>query len=40
VALTPGGPAAVYPQDATIGGADPYTPDGTDPYVPYGVWGP
>ena len=38
VALPPGGPVAVFPQDQIIGGADPYTPFGTNPDVPYGVW--
>ncbi|HZA08432.1 hypothetical protein [Mycobacterium sp.] len=38
VALPPGGPIAVYPQDSSVGGANPYTPFGTDPYVPFGVW--
>jgi hypothetical protein len=40
VALPPGGPIAVFPQDQIIGGADPYTPFGTNPDVPYGVWTP
>jgi hypothetical protein len=38
VALPPGGPVTVYPQDQGPGGANPYTPFGTSPYVPYGVW--
>jgi hypothetical protein len=38
VALPPGGPVAVYPQEQLTGGADPYVPFGTDPFVPYGVW--
>ena len=37
VALPPGGPDAVFPQDQITGGANPYTPFGTDPDVPYGV---
>ena len=40
VALPPGGPVAIYPQDQNIGGANPYTPFGTNPYVPYGAWTP
>jgi len=40
VALPPGGPVAVLPQDQGIGGTDPYVPFGTDPYVPFGVWAP
>ena len=40
VALPPGGPIAVYPQDQAIGGADPLVPFGTDPFVPYGTWAP
>jgi hypothetical protein len=40
VAMPPGGPIAVYPEDQTVGGADPYTPFGTDPLTPYGVWAP
>jgi hypothetical protein len=40
VALPPGGPVAVYPQDHGPDGANPYTPFGTNPYVPYGVWAP
>ena len=40
VALPPGGPIAVLPQEQSVGGANPYTPDGTDPYVPFGVWTP
>jgi len=38
VALPPGGPAVVFPQDQNTGGANPYTPFGTNPDVPYGVW--
>ncbi len=40
VALPPGAPIAVYPQDQAIGGADPLVPFGTDPFVPYGTWAP
>jgi hypothetical protein len=40
VALPPGGPVAIYPQDQVTGGANPYTPFGTNPNVPYGVWAP
>ena len=40
VALPPGGPVAIYPQEQSTGGANPYTPFGTNPYVPYGVWAP
>jgi hypothetical protein len=40
VALPPGGPVAIYPQDQSTGGANPYMPFGTNPYVPYGVWAP
>ena len=40
VAVPPGGPVAIYPQDQSTGGANPYTPFGTNPYVPYGVWAP
>jgi hypothetical protein len=40
VALPPGGEISTFPQDQTIGGADPLVPFGTDPYVPYGVWAP
>ncbi len=40
VALPPGGPTSIYPQNQTIGGANPFVPFGTDPFVPYGVWGP
>lgn len=32
VALPPGGPIAIYPQDQIIGGAK--------PLVPYGAWAP
>ncbi|MUL44707.1 hypothetical protein FZI85_18500 [Mycobacterium sp. CBMA293] len=32
------GPVAVYPQDAILGGANPYVPFGSNPMVPYGVW--
>jgi hypothetical protein len=38
VALPPGGPTVIYPQDQSSGGANPYTPFGTNPEVPYGVW--
>ena len=40
IAFPPGGPIQVYPQDQTIGGANPLIPFGTDPLVPYGVWTP
>lgn len=40
VALPPGGPITVYPQDQPIGGANPLVPFGTDPFVPYGTWAP
>jgi len=40
VALPPGGPADIYPQNQTVGGANPFVPFGTDPFVPYGVWAP
>ena len=40
VALPPGGPAVIYPQDQVIGGADPSLPFGSDPLVPYGTWAP
>lgn len=40
VALPPGGPVDTFPQDQTVGGADPFVPFGTDPFVPYGVWTP
>jgi hypothetical protein len=40
VAMPPGAPLAVYPEDQTVGGADPLTPFGADPLVPYGVWTP
>ncbi len=40
VALPPGGQINTYPQDQTIGGADPLVPFGTDPFVPSGVWTP
>lgn len=40
VILPPGGPAAVYPRDQRVGGADPYTPFGSDPYTPFGTWTP
>lgn len=40
VALPPGGPIAVYPQDQPVGGANPLVPFGTDPFVPYGTWAP
>ncbi|MGB8402881.1 MAG: hypothetical protein WCE30_02275 [Mycobacterium sp.] len=40
VILPPGGPAAVYPRDQRVGGADPYTPFGSDPFVPFGTWTP
>jgi uncharacterized lipoprotein YbaY len=40
VALPPGAPVDIFPQDQTVGGADPFVPFGTDPYVPYGVWNP
>jgi hypothetical protein len=40
LALPPGGPVAVWPQNQPTGGADPYLPFGTDPYVPFGVWSP
>ncbi|MUL47291.1 hypothetical protein FZI85_21640 [Mycobacterium sp. CBMA293] len=33
------GPVPVYPQNAVLGGANPYVPFGTNPSVPYGVWG-
>jgi hypothetical protein len=39
-ALPPGGPVAIYPQEQSVGGANPYTPYGANPYVPYGVWTP
>ncbi|MDR3661757.1 MAG: hypothetical protein P4L86_15465 [Mycobacterium sp.] len=32
------GPVPVYPQNAVLGGANPYTPFGTNPYTPFGVW--
>jgi hypothetical protein len=38
VALPPGGPSVVYPQQQNTGGANPYLPFGTNPLVPYGVW--
>jgi hypothetical protein len=38
MALPPGGPTVVYPQEQNTGGANPYTPFGTNPEVPYGVW--
>lgn len=40
VALPPDGQIEVFPQDQTIGGADPLVPFGTDPFVPTGVWTP
>ena len=40
VALRPGGQIDTFPQDQTIGGADPLVPFGTDPFVPSGVWTP
>jgi hypothetical protein len=40
VALPPGGPDTTFPQEQSIGGANPYVPFGTDPFVPYGVWAP
>jgi hypothetical protein len=38
VALPPGGPSVVYPQQQGTGGANPYLPFGTNPLVPFGVW--
>lgn len=40
LALPPGGQINTYPQDQTIGGADPLVPFGPDPFVPSGVWTP
>jgi hypothetical protein len=40
VALLPRGQIDTYPQDQTIGGADPLVPFGTDPFVRSGVWTP
>lgn len=40
VALPQGGQIDTFPQDQTIGGADPLVPFGTDPFVPPGVWTP
>ncbi len=37
VALPPGGPVAIYPQNQITSGANLYTPFGTDPEVPYGA---
>jgi hypothetical protein len=38
IALPPGAPLAVVPQEQPFGGADPYV--GTNPYVPSSVWTP
>lgn len=40
VALPPGVPDAMFPQDQLTGGAEPLLPFGADPLVPYGSWAP